>query len=75
MSYKNLDDKAREGLSNVNFEPLSRYEMKNCIAKPIKPVKGFFTWIACNFHLIIFGMIALIGFVGAVGVYFDWLKL
>ena len=66
MSYKNLSEEAREGLS--------RREMKNQEARIIKPTKNFFSWIACNFDLIIFGMIALIGFTGVICVYFDWIK-
>ena len=74
MSYKNLSEEAREGLSG-NFEMLSRDEMKNCMAKPIKPIKNFFRWVPDNLDLIICCMVIVLAAIAVFGVYFDWLKL
>lgn len=67
MSYKNLSEEAREGLSRVY--------MKNEIVNPIKPTNDFFSWVARNLDLVIYGMMIILGAIGVFGIYFDWLKL
>ena len=72
MSYKNLSEEAREGLSRGS-EPLRKRNLK--LDYPIFLAKTFFTWVPGNLDLIIYGMVIVLAAIGVFGVYFDWLKL